>query len=201
MTLVHNAGFPHSEIPGSQPAHGSPRLIAVFHVLHRHLAPRHPPYALSSLTQRDAEKLTFFHLLLSAIRLLRCSCLRGSCPAGGLTAQVVLPVSWGDHLVDQTFHLTHCGPAHRRADRDQSRSCSKFVIQFGRRLPVPNLSLSVLRSGGDDGTRTRDICLAKAALSQLSYIPMGLACLRSVGLSGFEPETFPLSEERSNQLS
>ena len=102
MTLVLNAGFPHSEIPGSQPAHGSPRLIAVFHVLHRHLAPRHPPYALSSLTQRDAEKLTFFHLLLSAIRLLRCCCLRGSCPAGGLTAQVVLPVSWGDHLVDQT---------------------------------------------------------------------------------------------------
>jgi hypothetical protein len=43
-------GFPHSDIPGSQPAHGSPRLIAVFRVLHRHLAPRHPPYALSSLT-------------------------------------------------------------------------------------------------------------------------------------------------------
>jgi hypothetical protein len=80
MTLVHNAGFPHSEIPGSQPAHGSPRLIAVFHVLHRHLAPRHPPYALSSLTQRDAEKLTFFHFSLSAIRLLRCFQLAGRLP-------------------------------------------------------------------------------------------------------------------------
>jgi hypothetical protein len=43
-------GFPHSEIPGSKPADGSPRLIAVNHVLHRLLAPRHPPYALSSLT-------------------------------------------------------------------------------------------------------------------------------------------------------
>ena len=78
MTLVHNAGFPHSEIPGSQPAHGSPRLIAVFHVLHRHLAPRHPPYALSSLTQRDAEKLTFFHFSLSAIRLLMSDLQAGS---------------------------------------------------------------------------------------------------------------------------
>src|SRR6202166_4302618 len=43
-------GFPHSDIPGSKPACGSPRLIAACHVLHRLLAPRHPPYALSSLT-------------------------------------------------------------------------------------------------------------------------------------------------------
>ena len=43
MLLVRNSGFPHSEIPGSKPVHGSPRLIAVTHVLHRHLAPRHPP--------------------------------------------------------------------------------------------------------------------------------------------------------------
>jgi hypothetical protein len=43
-------GFPHSEIPGSKPACGSPRLIAACHVLHRRLLPRHPPCALSSLT-------------------------------------------------------------------------------------------------------------------------------------------------------
>jgi hypothetical protein len=43
-------GFPHSDTPGSKPACGSPRLIAACHVLHRLLAPRHPPYALSSLT-------------------------------------------------------------------------------------------------------------------------------------------------------
>ncbi len=47
---VYRHGFPHSEIPGSKPACGSPRLIAASHVLHRLLAPRHPPYALSSLT-------------------------------------------------------------------------------------------------------------------------------------------------------
>ena len=43
-------GFPHSEIPGSKPACGSPRLIAACHVLHRLLLPRHSPCALSSLT-------------------------------------------------------------------------------------------------------------------------------------------------------
>src|SRR5919198_405618 len=43
-------GFPHSDIPGSKPVCGSPRLIAAYHVLHRCLLPRHPPCALSSLT-------------------------------------------------------------------------------------------------------------------------------------------------------
>ena len=46
---VCHGGFPHSEIPGSKAAHASPRLIAVCRVLHRLLAPRHPPQALSSL--------------------------------------------------------------------------------------------------------------------------------------------------------
>ena len=49
VARVHLAGFPHSEILGSKPACGSPRLIAACHVLLRLLAPRHPPYALSSL--------------------------------------------------------------------------------------------------------------------------------------------------------
>src|SRR6267378_280190 len=43
-------GLPHSEIFGSKPVCGSPKLIAAYHVLHRRPAPRHPPYALSSLT-------------------------------------------------------------------------------------------------------------------------------------------------------
>src|SRR6266540_6963992 len=43
-------GLPHSEIPGSKPVCGSPRLIAACHVLRRFSAPRHPPSTLSSLT-------------------------------------------------------------------------------------------------------------------------------------------------------
>ncbi len=49
---------------------------------------------------------------------------------------------------------------------------------------------------GDEGTRTPDLRRAKAALSQLSYIP-----ITTMGLAGLEPATFPLSEECSNLLS
>ena len=47
---MNASGLPHSEIPGSKPVCGSPELIAAYHVLLRHLSPRHSPYALSSLT-------------------------------------------------------------------------------------------------------------------------------------------------------
>ena len=43
-----------SDTPGSQPVCGSPRLFAAYHVLPRLPSPRHPPYALSSLTIKFA---------------------------------------------------------------------------------------------------------------------------------------------------
>ena len=46
-------GFPHSEIHGSTLACSSPWLFAANHVLHRLLAPRHPPNALTSLTTKS----------------------------------------------------------------------------------------------------------------------------------------------------
>src|ERR1700744_4440163 len=65
VSRVHLDGFPHSEIPGSKPACGSPRLIAACHVLHRLLAPRHSPYALSSLIIKLTQSV-FFELSLIA---------------------------------------------------------------------------------------------------------------------------------------
>ena len=50
MTEGCSAGFPHSEISGSQDMCSSPKLFAAYHVLHRLLVPRHPPCALSTLT-------------------------------------------------------------------------------------------------------------------------------------------------------
>ena len=50
LTEYCSAGFPHSEIPGSKPMCGSPRLIAACHVLLRLSMPRHSPCALISLT-------------------------------------------------------------------------------------------------------------------------------------------------------
>ena len=45
-------GFPHSDIHGSTGARPSPQLFAACHVLHRLLAPRHPPNALHSTLDR-----------------------------------------------------------------------------------------------------------------------------------------------------
>lgn len=50
VTRVRLVGFPHWEMFGSPLATSSPNLFAGNHVLHRPLAPRHPPCALSSLT-------------------------------------------------------------------------------------------------------------------------------------------------------
>ena len=46
-------GFPHSDISGSEPACGSPKLFAACHVLLRLSAPRHPSRALSILTTKQ----------------------------------------------------------------------------------------------------------------------------------------------------
>ena len=67
VTGVYPAGFLHSDIPGSKPACGSPRLIAACHVLHRLLAPRHPPYALSSLIIKLTQSVKSFELNVLAL--------------------------------------------------------------------------------------------------------------------------------------
>ena len=47
---VFSSRFPHSDISGSQDICSSPKLFAAYHVFHRLLVPRHPPYALISIT-------------------------------------------------------------------------------------------------------------------------------------------------------
>ena len=46
---VCSGRFPHSEISGSMGICPSPKLFAAYHVFHRLLVPRHPPYALISI--------------------------------------------------------------------------------------------------------------------------------------------------------
>ncbi len=61
-------GFPHSDISGSMLVGSSPKLFAACYVLRRPLAPRHPPYALSSLTTCKREDL-------HSVQFLRCQYL------------------------------------------------------------------------------------------------------------------------------
>ena len=104
--------------------------------------------------------------------------------------------------------------AHRRAMIEIWRSRPRPAGARARGAVVDSLSS---RSGGDSGDRTRNLRLAKPALSQLSYIPWIAAPTRRrpsdatlkgrriatevVGLSGLEPLTSRLSGARSNDLS
>ena len=63
-------GFPHSEINGSLNECFSPLLIAAFHVLHRLKVPRHPPFALSSLTIKLAHKQIVSNFMINNIMKL-----------------------------------------------------------------------------------------------------------------------------------
>ncbi len=171
---VHDNGFPQSEIPGSKPAHGSPRLIAVFHVLLRHLTPRHPPCALSSLTQRDAEKLTYFSFFFSFCRRYSVGKVhvhpglffrgrrfdrRDGSPKLGSPSRLSIPL-----------YALRPGVLTGPTDLPVITTCPLYLVLCVD-LATQSFFLLLCCSSGDDGTRTRDPCLAKAVLSQLSYIP------------------------------
>src|SRR5262245_60318599 len=65
------AGFPHSDISGSKCVCHSPELFAAYHVLHRLLVPRHPPCALSSLTEFRCSLGAYPSLLLGLSKTSR----------------------------------------------------------------------------------------------------------------------------------
>jgi hypothetical protein len=52
-------GFPIQKSPDQSLFSSSPKLIAASHVFHRHSAPRHPPFALSSLAIINHKKLLY----------------------------------------------------------------------------------------------------------------------------------------------
>jgi hypothetical protein len=60
VPALQAGGLPHSEIPGSMLTYSSPRHIGVRPVLHRLLAPRHPPCALRSLAYINLLQVLFF---------------------------------------------------------------------------------------------------------------------------------------------
>jgi hypothetical protein len=74
---ISQGGLPHSEISGSKPVCGSPELIAAYHVLHRLLAPRHSPSALSSLTIRTRFLRTRGRPRIRRDQRLHCVCVVG----------------------------------------------------------------------------------------------------------------------------
>jgi hypothetical protein len=74
-------GLPHSGIFGSRPVSGSPKLIAAVHALHRLSSPRHPPYALRSLTvvRRRGHDPPHTHTYVPLEIRIRCAVTYFSC--------------------------------------------------------------------------------------------------------------------------
>jgi hypothetical protein len=93
-------GLPHSEIPGSKPVCGSPRLIAACHVLHRFSAPRHPPSTLSSLTIKYLRRESFLST--------RLSCQRSRSPRIKKPSETISPSE--SCLIRATPRLIHRSP-------------------------------------------------------------------------------------------
>ena len=71
LTRYCRAGFPHSDIHGSQDICSSPWLFAACHVLLRLLMPRHSPCALSSLTYRHLSVTRYGHI--AVLRIMQAS--------------------------------------------------------------------------------------------------------------------------------
>ena len=146
-------GFPHSEIPGSKDVCSSPRLIAASHVLHRLLTPRHPPFALLSLTiKRHREFLS--------------DPGRNRGPTWDSRNQDA-SIAWTQKEI-QLSMITGC-PVTNLCAAGRPRGALR-VPSLLPAVPEP-ATKKVWRSGGADRDRTDDLRLAKPALSQLSYSP------------------------------
>ncbi len=168
-------GLPHSDISGSQPVSGSPKLFAAVHVLLRLSLPRHPPCALRSLTvpQRHVSSThtssplpgvararfacsARFHELYIALLRLRTQSTRPGFPGTRRSPRSA------SARVNMLRSLDFQGPV----DQEDFR----VVILCAARLARPWATARVA-PGGAERDRTDDLRLAKPALSQLSYSP------------------------------
>ena len=148
---------------------GSPRHFVACHVLHRLLAPRHPPRALCSLTSLSSlpigkcgGTIGVHHLVISTAKsklfdLLPITSSLGKVRAPLRAVRLIGGPRSSDPLVGD-LEL-----ARSRALIRGSMLLSRFVSDG----PVRRQH----GSGGDEETRTPDPLLAKEMLFQLSYVP------------------------------
>ena len=142
-------GFPHSEIFGSTLVCSSPKLIAACRVLHRLLAPRHPPYALSSLTTLGNRRNSRPPEDRPNVR----PACTGCPPAGSARTssnRASFPSNTTSLRKATVCRVFSCqGPSPR--------------VPAGRSGPAPRRP-----TGGEYRARTGDLLVANQALSQLS---------------------------------
>ena len=64
-------GFPIQKSPDQSLFSSSPKLIAAFHVFHRLLTPRHPPFALNSLATKYLTQILRTHFFKFDIQIVK----------------------------------------------------------------------------------------------------------------------------------
>ena len=175
---INREGLPHSDISGSKLVCSLPELIAAYRVLHRLLAPRHSPYALSSLTIRNS-KLTLSVLspwcfVLSPLlvtkdqgprtknllRQFHAHCVRGPSAAIALVPRVCgrKKLPFAEYSVVKELFRRSLAPAE------------KLLAALARRLVflAPSVLAAREKPSGEYRARTGDLLVANQALSQLS---------------------------------
>lgn len=206
-TGINRCGFPHSDIAASC---ACTRLGGAFRSVPRPSSAaggQASPGCSSSLTTAccgDVDPLAC-DLFIALICVYAFVKLPGGFPPPSTTS---LPGRGGP--TEARLHHRQKQPGIAQAVYTSSRLPVFAAILLCRPSPVvPNVSVLLAftyspilpdvapprQAGGDGGTRTPDLRLAKAPLSQLSYIPL------SVGLTRLERVTSPLSGACSNPLS
>jgi hypothetical protein len=182
-------GFPIRTSPDQRSVDSSPELFAATHVLHRLLAPRHPPHALSSL-------LALISFIPASRRIFKSGRPR---PRPLLFAAGPEDFYLIQRLIETGLHCRY-REASRLHRTGQSSLLRELLTQQKLNLPFVctcqrTLPSTAGKSCGADRDRTDDIRLAKPALSQLSYSP-GDACRDSTMLVA--RHRFPCPVARGN---
>ncbi len=164
---------------------GSPELFAVCHALRRLLAPRHPPYALSSLIHVKPRNCFFSH----SIQLLRCQ-IPGLMYHQSLLSTTRRSQQPAIHLAPKKRPvypepLSHDLSIHSLPTYPLASSLLSSLKPrpFSSPLPVEMRGFEPLASS------------VQGRRSPTELHPP------TMGHNGLEPLTFPLSEECSNLLS
>lgn len=194
-------GFPHSDIRGSTIARISPRLFAACHVLHRLLAPRHPPNALIALnTPPKPARRTKPHTRASVVHTYA-QLLKLSLPTNQsdspvkqhATAPTHAPATGQDnsHLVGAARHREP-QTSWRRSDSNRRPPACKAGA-----LPLSYAPGNRNRTSRPSPRRTTRSC------GSLPLPPGDTSRHRreTMGQGGLEPPTPRLSSVCSNQLS
>ena len=185
--------MPHSEIPGSKPARGSPGLFAACHVLHRLLAPRHPPDALAFLHPRQPPPQSAPHEVCDFTGAPPGGARHRRTRGGGRRRRIPATTTKGRPCEERPAY-----PCQMRAlptdGRDQEEGQNARLADARRarrtedRSPMPATGTS---------SPPHDVQTAKACHAS----PQRGGRERLVGLGRLERPTSRLSGVRSNQLS